>query len=109
MEEECVKMCGMTGTFFTTNKAYQIPYPLEKDFHPFPEMLQDSESESDDGVYQDAVAPATLAEDESDDIIGTVEGPPPTVTTPDIDKATKSLIAKMRENAYEARRKKIEL
>jgi hypothetical protein len=109
MEEECVEMYGMTGTFFTTNKAFQIPYPLEKDFHPFPDMLQDSESESDDGVYHDAVAPATSAEDEGVNFVGPAEEPLPTLTAPEIDKATKSLIAKMRENAYEARRKKIEL
>jgi hypothetical protein len=41
MEEECVEMYGMTGTFFSTNKAYIIPYPIERDFHPFPDMLSD--------------------------------------------------------------------
>jgi hypothetical protein len=58
MEEECVEMYGMTGTFFTTNKAYVIPYPVERDFHPFPEMLPESESDNDDDDYVDAVAPS---------------------------------------------------
>ena len=120
MEEECVEMYGMTGTFFSTNKAYLIPYPVERDFHPFPEMLSDSESESYDGADGGAVAPATSAEEdgvagEEDGVAGDAArvdldsepliGPPRL----DQDKATLRLIAKMRENAYEARRKKVEL
>ena len=109
MEEECVEMYGMTGTFFSTNKAYQIPYPIERDFHPFPDMLSDSESESNDGVDENAVTTAASTEGDGEGAaIGPATGPLGSVA-PEIDKATKSLIAKMRENAYEARRKKIEL
>ena len=46
MEEECVEMYRMTGTFFSTFKAYHIPFPIEKDFHPFPEMLNDAGEEA---------------------------------------------------------------
>jgi Reverse transcriptase (RNA-dependent DNA polymerase) len=109
MEEECVEMYGMTGTFFSTDKAYVIPYPVEKDFHPFPEMLADSESDSDDDDFQDAIAPATSAEDYSSTSGEAPAAPPTPVPAPEIDKASKALIAKMRENAYEARRKKVEL
>jgi hypothetical protein len=105
IEEECVELYGMTGTFFSTNRPYHIPYPVERDFHPFPEMLSDSESDSDnDG--DNAVVPATSPVGDGDDDTGPpVAGPP----VHEVDKATKALIAKMRENAFEARRKKIEL
>jgi hypothetical protein len=48
MEEECVEPYGMTGTFFSTNKAYHIPYPVERDFHPFPYMLPAADEEVTD-------------------------------------------------------------
>jgi hypothetical protein len=46
MQEECVEKYGMTGTFFTTDRAYIIPYPvrnlvLGKRFHSFPETPPD--------------------------------------------------------------------
>jgi hypothetical protein len=118
MEEECVELYGMTGTFFSTDKAYVIPYPVERDFHPFPEMLEDEESESgsDDGEFSDAVGPDPSAVvngegDTAGDTAGDTEDTAADMPVPatEVDKATKSLIAKMRENAYEARRKKIEL
>jgi hypothetical protein len=100
IEEECVELYGMTGTFFRTNRPYHIPYPVERDFHPFREMFSDSDSDSDnDG--DNAVTPVTSPVGDGDDDTG-----PP---VPEVDKATKALIAKKRENAFEARRKKIEL
>ena len=38
MEEECVELYGMTGTFFSANKAYHIPYisPTISPFTPSP-------------------------------------------------------------------------
>jgi hypothetical protein len=96
MEEECVEMYGMTGTFFTTNIAYVIPYPVERDFHPFPEMLPESDSDNDDDDYVDAVAPSP---DTGPDAEPSSE-PAQEVPAPaqEVDKATKTLIAKMREN-----------
>ena len=44
MEEECVELYGMTGTFFSTNKAYHIPYHIP--FHPFPDMLPAADEEA---------------------------------------------------------------
>ena len=105
MEEECVEMYGMSGTFFSTDKPYHIPYPRERDFHPFPEMLADSDSECVDEDTYDPGQEASAAED-GEAVSGPEIGPHP---APEIDKATKSLISKMRENAFEARRKKIEL
>jgi hypothetical protein len=67
MEEECVEMYDMTGTFFSTDKAYHIPYPIERDFQPLPDMLSDSESESDDCADHNTVAPAESAEDDGED------------------------------------------
>ena len=95
----------MTGTFFSTSRPYHIPFPVERDFHPIPEMLSDSESDSDnDG--DNAVVPVTSPVGDGDADTGPpVAGPP----VPEVDKATKALIAKMRENAFEARRKKNEL
>jgi hypothetical protein len=115
MEEECVELYGMTGTFFSTDKAYVIPYTVERDFHPFPEMLEDEESESDEGEFSDAVGPDPSAVvngegDTAGDTAGdTSDAADMPVPATEVDKATKSLIAKMRENDYEARRKKIEL
>jgi hypothetical protein len=102
---KCVELYGMTGTFLSTNRPYHIPYPVERDFHPFPEMLSDSDSDSDnDG--DNAITPVTSPVGDGDAEAGPpVAGPP----VPEVDKATKALIAKMRENAFEARRKKIEL
>jgi hypothetical protein len=100
IEDESVELYGMTGTFFSTNRPYHISYPVERDFHPFPEMLSDSESDSDnDG--DNAVVPVTSPVGD-----GEAEAGPP---VPEVDKATKALIAKMRENTFEARRKKMEL
>jgi hypothetical protein len=105
IEKECVELYGMTGTFLSTNRPYHIPYPVERDFHPFPEMLSDWESDSDnDGA--NAVAPATSPVGDGDDKAEPRTAGPPVL---EVDKATKALIAKMRDNAFEARRKKIEL
>ena len=66
MEEESVEMYGMTGTFFSTDKAYMIPYPLEKDFHPFPEMLAHNTDSDDDEEYYDGTdSPAAAEEGET--------------------------------------------
>ena len=105
MEEECVELYGMTGTFFSTNKAYHIPYPVERDFHPFPDMLP-----TDDDEVSDTSTTAGEADDEGFGLASSGPVVAPVATDPpEIDKATKALIAKMRENAFEARRKKIEL
>ena len=105
MEEECVEMYGMTGTFFSTNKAYHIPFPIEKDFHPFPEMLNDAGEEAT-VTNIPATVPTPTGEADEEGFNLASSGP---AVAPELDKATKALIAKMRENAYEARRKKIEL
>jgi hypothetical protein len=105
MEEECVEMYRMTGTFFSTFKAYHIPFPIEKDFHPFPEMLNDAGEEATvTNIPATVPAPTGEADDEG---FGLASSGP--AVAPELVKATKALIAKMRENAYEARRKKIEL
>lgn len=77
MEEECVEMYGMTGTFFSTDEAYEIPYPAERDFHPFPEMLGGSGSDSDEDFERYAVAPSEPGTAE--------EGPIAPPTTPGLD------------------------
>jgi hypothetical protein len=61
MEEECVELYGMTGTFFSTNKAYHIPYPVERDFHPFFYMLPAADKEVTDTNIP-ARAPALAGE-----------------------------------------------
>jgi hypothetical protein len=74
-------------------------------------MLEDEESESDEGEFSDAVGPdpSAVVNGEGDTAGDTVDIVDMPVPATEVDKATKSLIAKMRENAYEARRKKIEL
>jgi hypothetical protein len=71
-------------------------------------MLSDIESDSDDGSNNRAVAPAVQTATSTD---GGEEGATTSVTEPtvEVSKASKALIAKMREDAYEARRKKVEL
>jgi hypothetical protein len=111
MEEECVELYGMTGTFFSTNKAYHIPYPVEKNFHPFPYMLPAADEEVTDTNIP-ARAPALTGEADEEGFGLASSGPtvaPVALDPPENDRATKTLIAKMRENAFEARRKKIEL
>jgi hypothetical protein len=111
MEEECVELYGMTGTFFSTNKAYHIPYPVERDFHPFPDMLPTADEEATvTSIPARAPAPAGEADEEGFNLASSGPAAAPAASDPpEIDKATKALIAKMRENAFEARRKKIEL
>ena len=102
----------MSGTFFNTDRAYQIPYPTERDFHPFPEMLSDDESESDDGgeyAVLPAPPPPAVAAGTTVGLAAAAAAAQLEVEEPEIDKATRSLISKMRVNAYEARRKKVEL
>ena len=97
MEEESGEMSGMTGTCFSTDRAYQIPCPLEKDFHPFPEMLiNNTDSDDDDEYFDGTDSPAAAEKGEA------VPEPDPPVekpvaVAPEIDKATKTPIAKMRE------------
>jgi hypothetical protein len=95
----------MTGTFFSTSRPYHIPFPVERDFHPIPEMLSDSESDSDNDA-DNAVVPVTSPVRDGDADAGPPVARP---SVPEVDKATNALVAKMRENAFEARRKKIEL
>jgi hypothetical protein len=60
MEEKCVEKYGMTGTFFTTDEKYFVPYPREEDWHPYPEMLEsDKEWESDNETFTTPPSPVT--------------------------------------------------
>jgi hypothetical protein len=74
--------------------------------------LSDIESDSDDGSNERAVAPAVptaTSTDGGEEEAATSFTERPAEVAPEVSKARKALIAKMRENAYEARRKKVEL
>lgn len=110
MEEKCVEKYEMSGTFFSTNKIYFIPYPREQDWHPYPEMIDSDNDWSDSDDPDDA-------QDAADGEVAAEIGLAP---APAVDPAIeadipligptpeqKALIAKMHECAAEARRKEI--
>lgn len=94
---------GEVGTYFYTNVAYTYPFPQEREYNPFfvepvPEAIvpnaEDDEDEDDE-------------EDDVEEDIGELVNPvPPPVPPPVLPEATMiALVNKLREGAYEARRK----
>ena len=91
---------GEVGTYFYTGVAYRYPYPHERDYNPFyveavpaaPVADEDDEEEEDD-VEEDIGVPVVL----------------PEVHAPVLPEATQlALINKLREGAYEGRRRQQE-
>jgi hypothetical protein len=122
MEEKCVEKYGMSGTFFSTNKIYLIPYLREEDWHPYPEMLEpESDWDSDNGTDVTALTDVAVqpqvgpVADEGEE--GAAVAPPAAIPAhaPEADvppngptAEQRALITKMHGNAVDSRRRKIE-
>jgi hypothetical protein len=99
---------GEVGTYFYTNVAYKYPFPHERDYNPFyvepveeaiteeAEEAEDDEDEDDEDVADGVEDIGVVVENDA-------------VPLPDLPDATRvALINKLREGAYEARRKQQE-
>ena len=95
MQDEACGLYGMTGMFFSTNESYVHPFPREEDYNPAivpgaagaEEVEEDEEEDEND-------------DDEEEEELAPVE--PHVVYSP-------ALIEKLMANAFEGRRKAIEL
>ena len=90
MQDEACGLYGMTGMFFTTNASYVHPFPREEDFNPALQAVVAPGAEQGD---QDEGEEEEEEEDE--------DAPP--AAFPEV------LVNKLRANAYEGRRKAMEL
>lgn len=104
---------GTTGTFFNTNKSYQVPFPLERDYNPLYGMGAPP-------VPQVAVGPAVAAahvagaEEEDEERESEIEESLSDISEAEIALAgvapevSAALINKLREKAYENRQRLVE-
>ena len=96
MQDEACGLYGMTGMFFSTNASYVHPFPRPEEYNPAlapPPVAPGAEEEDDDIGTEDP------DDDDEDPLAPAVE--------PEVYSA--ALIAKLRANAFEGRRKAIEL
>jgi hypothetical protein len=85
---------GVVGTYFYTNVAFKYPFPHEREYNPF---------------YAEPQQEALIEEDDVDEDISELEAQAEDVPVPFLPEATQiALINKLRERAYEGRRKKQE-
>jgi hypothetical protein len=94
---------GEVGTYFYTNVAYKYPFPHEREYNPFYVNPLEEAAADEEGDEEE--------EDEADvdEDIGVVVEQPEAVPVPTLPEATRlALINKLREGAYEGRRKKQE-
>jgi hypothetical protein len=96
---------GEVGTYFYTNVAYKYPLPHEREYNPFyvEPVLEDSTGEDEDDVYFDVEEDIGDTEDTAAEDAAEVT-PAPNVP----EAAMQKLINKLREGAFEARRKQQE-
>jgi hypothetical protein len=96
---------GEVGTYFHTNVAYKYPFPHEREYNPFyvepaEQAIIEEDEDHDENKYFDA---------DEDNEGEEEEGQQEAVPAPDLPEATRvALINKLREGAYEARRKRKE-
>lgn len=93
MQNMACGLYGMTGLFFSTNMSYFHPFPREEDYnpayvHPPPDDEDDEEEEDDDDAEE--AGPAAPA-------------------APAVPVVPQALIDKLREGAFEGRRRAMEL
>jgi hypothetical protein len=92
---------GEVGTYFYTNTAFRYPFPHERDYNLFYIEPEPSEAPIEDDEGEDE-------EDNVEEDIGELVEPEE-VPVPVLAEATRlALINKLREGAYEGRRKKQE-
>ena len=93
---------GEVGTYFYTNVAFRFPFPHERDYNPF--YVEPAAAEEAPAAALDDDEDEEDEEDEEEDIGEPVPGP-----EPGLPLATQlALVKKLREGAYEARRKREE-
>ena len=97
MQDEACALYGMTGMFFSTNKSYVIPYPREEDFNP---TIPTVGIENEDGEEEEAGSEDL--EDDEELAKTPLPAEPPVVYS-------KALIDRLRANAFEGRRRAVEL
>jgi hypothetical protein len=93
---------GEVGKYFYTNVAYKYPLPHEREYNPFyvEPVLKVSTDEDEDDVYFD------VEEDIGDTEDTAAEEAAEVTPAPNVPEAAKQkLINKLREGAFEARRK----
>ena len=95
---------GEVGTYFYTNVAYQYPFPHEREYNPFyVELTDETTAVVDEDAANNEEEDAEVEED-----LGEVVQQE-AVPLPDITEAARvALIRKLREGAFEARRKRQE-
>lgn len=91
MQDQACALYGMTGMFFTTNASHFIPYPREEDYNP---AAPPAEQGADEAGSDDDEDP------DENPVLGPVVAP---VVLP------AALIERLRLNAFESRRKAVEL
>jgi hypothetical protein len=102
IQNELTELYGLTGMFFTTNERYVQPFPREEDYIPdFLESDDEEEPELNDadGEQLNAVeiAAQAVAREEAANVRREVKR-----------RAMEKLILKLREGAFEVRRKAME-
>ena len=95
---------GEVGTYFYTNVAYQYPFPHEREYNPFyVELTDETTAVVDEDAANNEEEDAEVEED-----LGEVVQQE-AVPLPDMTEAARvALIKKLREGAFEARRKRQE-
>ena len=91
MQDQACALYGMTGMFFTTNASDFIPYPREEDYNPATPAAGQGADEAG-------------TDDDEDPEENPVQGP---AETPVVLRA--ALLERLRLNAFESRRKAVEL
>jgi Zinc knuckle len=106
MQTTVTALYGLTGMFFTTNERYVQPFPREEDYIPdFPES--DDEDEEEVGEQLDAEGEPLPAVDVAAQAVAREAAANARMETK--RRAREKLISKLREGAYEGRRKAMEI
>ena len=106
MQTTVTALYGLTGMFFTTNERYVQPFPREEDYIPdFPES--DDEDEEEIGEQLDAEGEPLPAVDVAAQAVAREAAANARRETK--RRAREKLISKLREGAYEGRRKAMEI
>jgi hypothetical protein len=104
METAVTAMYGLTGTFFTTNERYVPPFPHEDEYAP---PMSDSDDDMSDAVDEEAEALKNPEEREADAADREILRAKRKVRRDASRRAHEKLMVKLRELAYDARRKEV--
>lgn len=105
METSVTALYGLTGSFFTTNERYTPPFPDEEDYAP-PQMsdsdddMSDAVDEENEAAKSEEEKASDLADQEERRVIRKAKRVA-------LRRANEKLMVKLRELAFEGRRKEI--